>query len=462
MDSPSDHSSAAILAKQSDPTNPHSPSSRPSSTSSQASKRDTVDSDYSNDASGSSALTTASPAQDYYLPNHKDTSKLESNSSNEIYADKKPTKLASYQGIMESDHSSDSDSLNDSDYSNNTPGSSESEVEPAGLEVYLHDPSYLESYRVVIEEDHSNDKFRTSEPGVEDPAQRYSLPHDEDISKPESNIANQGFAVDKPIPASTAPNPALLDREDSVKDKPEVSNQQYAGRVPHPESTMQEYPYTRRPESFGQRSERPTTAADGADNPPAKRPRLNGYSGHGSSQNSSTQNSNASAGGSSSFNGQGRARSKAKNCTGATFPNGQNPRQNAPSTTSKTSSHQRTGFPPSRMPPVRPAGVPWPQSDQEMEIPSIREPSKPSAPEWVDYVQGNPQSSRPMCLLPNAFESRRLEVQGEGGQPGRLIQGPTQLRGPLLKPFDGPEANKIADKQWMGVMRKNCREAEND
>ena len=432
-----------------------------------------MDRDHSNGASGSSELTTVPPAGEYYLPDHKDTSKFESNNSNQSFANKKPTKLASYQDIMESDHSNDSDSSNDSDYSNDSDDSNGSEYsndasiasEPEGetpaRKCCLYDPNCLASYRAVIEGDHSNDASRASEPVGKIPAQEYSLPHQEVTYKPGSRIPNQGFAVGEPIPASPVQIYVLLDYE--------LSNQRFAGRATTSELTTQdydlfnygersnleprvpnqeivrsvqtpglpasahlslrgqedqessvatvapggavlypqipasravnvrsqEYPYTYHSESNGQWSEHPWCEK---------------FSRHGSSQSSSIPTSNSSARGSSSVDSQRRALSKAGNPTGAISPHrGQDPRQSAPSTIFRTLYQERVGSPPSKMTPVPPFGVPWPLSIQDLHLPSIREPSKPSTSKWFDYAQDNPLSSHPVCLLPYAFASGPLD-----------------------------------------------------
>ena len=137
-------------------------------------------------------------------------------------------------------------------------------------------------------------------------------------------------------------------------------------------------------------------------------------------------------------------------------------RDNAPKFTTDTVSHGHGGNvrPPLQLITHPLSEVPDPHCHQEKRLSPINNTSLPSIAEFVKPPP--PQADRWSSMLkykwsgvlPNVYESRRLELQTPDGRPSLLVQGPTRHLGPPLKPFDDARSEQIALEQWRRVMRE--------
>ena len=137
-------------------------------------------------------------------------------------------------------------------------------------------------------------------------------------------------------------------------------------------------------------------------------------------------------------------------------------RHNSPFPTSDAASYGVTVFPPAQTNTAPVLQTSGPYRNQHMRLPPLQEIiSLPPLTEFADSTRADQGHSPPRhrwsVILPNPSEDRRLEEQVVGGKLPVLIPELTHPLDPPLKPFDGPRAEAIAQKQWRSVMVGNDR-----
>lgn len=425
--------------------------------------------DQSNDEAGSTEPVTELPAQEYFLPNRQDGLKLASD--------------VSVQGNPVDEPPS----------------------EPPAEENFL--PNRQDG--LELKSDGSKQGFPGDEPPSEPPAQEHLVSENQEGLKLEFVVSNERERGDKP-PSELPAHKHVLSKSQEGQDSSVFAVVQTViddddddqTAVSFPLSTtfrpvnmvLEERSYSPQPNGLVQESgeQRPTAGRSRSQQPQLGN--LKKPSGYSWQANDVSQTRDAAAKNSSSFSDQRRANLQ------ATHPNDpsvgqsvvdQGSRNNGPSPTFNTRSHERSVLSSMQTTQVRAESEAKYQQDhsktsqavsdqaplniasgttfdtpshkrkastlsQMTPPPSSEIPSSHWNQERLPPIENiilppnsglaNPRLSRwdsqrkhPWVgYLPDINESRRFESQDPQGRPRRLVQGPTQPPGPPLKPFDGP------------------------
>lgn len=389
-----------------------------------------MDSEHSNDASGTHGPSTESPTQTYVLPGHQDGLKPESSILNQDGAGSGPNSKSPAQGYVLPNHEGGS----------------------------------------KLEPDDADQEDAGSELNAESAAQEHFSPSGQEGQESSVTVTEQRV-VDYDNRRAAIPFPRIP--------------------VHRPMNTVtDESLYKLRSEGFGKDSSEYTAAAG---LPNRQQAQLLGSYRSSKQQhwqgNNMAQASNPPARDSLATNGQTRAGAEARYPTkhsGAAEQNlHQDPRNNAPSTTLYAASPGENVFPPMRrtLPPLPEISVPYRSHDYKPppllvtnnnnNSNNSNNSSLPSINQIIDATQADQWGSQQLPPLEldhlhsSVYESRSVNWRPGYGQPPHFHIGPTQPPGPPMKPFDGDIAEDIGQEQWRIVMlerkrreRRERREAE--
>ena len=352
-----------------------------------------MNSEPSNSASSSGEPITQSPSQEYALPDHEESPKLESNDLNQELAGSEPASRSPAQGYVPSHHQD-------------------------GVET---------------ESKASNQKISGREPTARSPVQEHSFSRSREGQESSFAMAIQSVLYDDNRQAT-------------------VSSQ----RIPnvHPESMVTaESTDSTRSHGFGQDPREYSAIAGSPNRQQAQFTGADWSSGYDSLSDDSSINESsvdtqtkARAEGGYPWNQSGAAQPLSR----------QDPPSNASYIPFNTTSQEKIILPqPTTDILTLPAGEFDPWRSQDEHFPLTNNTSPPSNGQVLDPTPFHRCFSWPPVLWsgvhPSVYESRILEGPVHS-LPHQFRTGTTRPPGPPLKPLDGPRANEIANEQQRRVM----------